>query len=157
DKVRQAVAEVREGRAFGLSLPLDYPGESVLNPRRTPPRLSPTRLRGEPFMNLALSSFDARATDIVSDDQVTLCLQYSTQWDSFAHVGQFFDADGDGEPEKVYYNGFRAHEHVLGPGDAGLAADTSSATKLGIDNFAARPIQGRGVLVDLRAHVGDAR
>ncbi len=49
------------------------------------------------------------------DDQVTLSLQYSTQWDSFALVGSWFDADGDGEPEKVFYNGYRAHQHVLGP------------------------------------------
>ena len=42
EKVRQGVAEVREGRTFCLSLPLDYPGGSVLNPRRTPPELRPT-------------------------------------------------------------------------------------------------------------------
>ena len=39
DKVRQAVAEVREGLTFCLSLPLDLPGGNVLNPRRHPPRL----------------------------------------------------------------------------------------------------------------------
>ena len=37
EKVRQGAAEVREGRTFCLSLPLDYPGGAVLNPRRTPP------------------------------------------------------------------------------------------------------------------------
>ena len=41
-KVRQGVAEVREGRTFCLSLPLDYPGGNVLNPRRHPPVLRPT-------------------------------------------------------------------------------------------------------------------
>ena len=30
-----------------------------------------------------------------------LHLQYSTQWDSLAHIGQMFDADGDGIPEPV--------------------------------------------------------
>ena len=39
EKVRQGAAEVREGRTFCLSLPLDYPGGAVLNPRRTPPVL----------------------------------------------------------------------------------------------------------------------
>jgi len=37
-------------------------------------------------------------TDVVCDDLVLLTLQYSTQWDSFAHVGSLFDADGDGKP-----------------------------------------------------------
>ncbi len=163
EKVKQGAAEVREGRSFGLSLPLDFPGEAKLNPRRQPPKLRPTELHGEPFMNMPLSRFDERNTDVICDDQVLITLQYSTQWDSFAHVGSWFDADGDGEPEKVYYNGFRAHEHVLGPGDLKLAscpcgADGGSyALALGIENFAAAPIQGRGVLVDLHAHVGRTR
>ena len=162
ERRRAAVAEVREGLAFGLSLPLDYPGQAKLNPRRHPPRLKPTELQGQPFMNQSLRQFDARNTDVICDDQVTLSLQYSTQWDSFAHVGSWFDADGDGEPEKVFYNGYRAHQHVLGPGDrlladCGCSADGSYALALGIENFAARPIQGRGVMVDLAAHFGSDR
>jgi kynurenine formamidase len=159
EKIRSAIAEVREGRAFCLSLPLDYPGGAELNVRRHPPQLRPTELRGEPFMNKLLTHVDSRNTDVICDDQVTLCLQYSTQWDSFAHVGALFDADGDGIPEKVYYNGYRAHEHVFGPGDAGLAADGGSchASRLGIERFAEHAIQGRGVLVDLHAQFGDAR
>jgi len=110
-------------------------------------------------MNKLLSHVDPRNTDVICDDQVTLCLQYSTQWDSFAHVGALFDADGDGTREKVYYNGYRAHEHVFGPGDAGIgsASGTSRAAALGIEHFAEKAIQGRGVLIDLRAHLGDAR
>jgi kynurenine formamidase len=162
-KVRDGIAEVMEGLSFGLSLPLDFPGGSKLDRRRNPPQLAPLQSRGEPMMNTSLRGFDARNTDVVCDDQVTLSLQYSTQWDSFAHVGAWFDADGDGEPEKVYYNGFRAHEDVLGPGDLKLAAcpcgadGQSYALKLGIETFAAKAIQGRGVLVDLQAHIGDAR
>jgi kynurenine formamidase len=98
---------------------------------------------------------------VICDDQVTLCLQYSTQWDSFAHVGSLFDADGDGVAEKVYYNGYRAHEDVLGPSDEGLSSldcgGTCYARALGIENFATKPIQGRGVLVDLHAHYGRER
>lgn len=162
EKVRQAAAEVRTGQRFCLSLPLDYPGETKLNARRHPPRLWPTELHGDPFMNHALTHVDPRNTDVVCDDQVTLCLQYSTQWDSFAHIGSYFDADGDGAAEQVYYNGFRAHEHVLGPGDAKLAQLTaaqagSHAERLGIETFAAHALQGRGVLVDLHAHFGNAR
>jgi kynurenine formamidase len=156
-KVLQGIAEVKEGRSFCLSLPLDVPGESGLNPRRHPPRLKPTELNGVPFMNRPLSHIDERNTDILCDDEVTMSLQYSTQWDSFAHVGSRFDADGDGVAEQVYYNGFRAHEHVLGPGDAGMKAGESSARALGIESFALKGIQGRGVLIDLHAHFGPER
>jgi kynurenine formamidase len=158
-----ALAEAQAGLAFGLSLPLDYPGGAKLNPRRGPPQLRPTALRERAFMNLPLSEFNPLHTDVVCDDQVTLSLQYSTQWDSLAHVGAWFDADGDGEPEKVYYNGYRAHEHILGPGDLRLAScpcgaeGSSYALALGIETMAAAPIQGRGVLIDLHAHLGDTR
>src|SRR4030095_6354326 len=46
---------------------------------------------------------------------VPLFLQYSTQWDSFAHAGAEFDADGDGVEEAVYYNGYRAGVDLVGP------------------------------------------
>jgi kynurenine formamidase len=159
EKVRQGAAEVKAGLSFCLSLPLDFPGESKLNPRRKPPQLAPTTLKGEPFMNYPLNRLDPRNTDVVCDDQVAITLQYSTQWDSFAHIGSLFDADGDGEAEIVYYNGFRAHEHIKGPDDpkGEECGGASCATALGIENFAAKPIQGRGVLVDLHAHVGNER
>ena len=38
EKVRQGAAEVKEGRSFCLSLPLEYPGGNLLNPRRFPPQ-----------------------------------------------------------------------------------------------------------------------
>ena len=41
EKVLQAVREVRAGKIFCLSLPLDLPGGNVLNPRRHPPALAP--------------------------------------------------------------------------------------------------------------------
>ncbi|MEI7970408.1 MAG: cyclase family protein, partial [Betaproteobacteria bacterium] len=116
EKVRQGIAEVTEGLSFGLSLPLDYPGERVLNPRRGPPQLQPTQREGLPNMNFPLGKLDGgHSTDVVCDDQVLLTLQYSTQWDSLAHVGAQFDADADGVEEMVFYNGFRAQEHVVGP------------------------------------------
>lgn len=159
EKIRQAVAEVQAGLSFCLSLPLDYPGESKLNPRRKPPQLSPTTLKGEAFMNFTMNRIDPRNTDVVCDDQAIITLQYSTQWDSFAHMGALFDADGDGQAEIVYYNGYRAHEHIKGPEDpkGDESGGSSCATVLGIENFAAKPIQGRGVLVDLHAHVGNER
>jgi kynurenine formamidase len=159
---RLGLAEAVEGLAFCLSLPLNLPGGSVLNARRFAPTLRPTALEGRAFMNRPLAALDPRNTDVVCDDQVTMCLQYSTQWDSLAHVGSWFDADGDGEPEKVYYNGYRAHEHILGPGDrllaqCGCGEDGSVALALGIEHYATQAIQGRAVLIDLHAHCGRER
>lgn len=159
---RAAAAEVREGLAFGLSLPLDYPGGNVLNPRRHPPRLTPTFAGDEPRFNYPMARAVAGATDVVNDDQVTLCLQYSTQWDALCHIGAWFDADADGRDEKVYYNGYRAGEHIVGPHDydgegAAAEGEETGARALAIDNFAASPIQGRGVLVDLFARYGRTR
>ena len=82
EKVKQGVAEVREGKAFCLSMPLDYPGGSILNPRRKPPVLSPTQRGDKPNMAYPLSRDDPKLVDIVCDDVVLLTLQYSTQWDT---------------------------------------------------------------------------
>ncbi len=162
ERLRRAAEEVREGRNFCLSLPLDYPGGNVLNPRRRPPELRPTYAGDDPMMNFPLSRRDPANTDVVNDDQVLISLQYSSQWDSLAHVGAWFDADGDGAPEKVYYNGYRAGTHVVGPVDydgEGRAADgaPTGARALGVDRLAVKPVQGRGVLVDLEAHFGRDR
>ena len=164
-KVREGVAEVSEGLNFCLSLPLDYPGGNVLNPRRHPPTLRPTLRNGRPNMNYRLFVDDESQTDVISDDLAILHLQYSTQWDSLAHVGQLFDANGDGIPEAVYYNGYRAGEDVVGPesatdagtGEGRAARSTSSAVALGIQNMAERCVQGRAVMIDLHAHLGDDR
>lgn len=163
EKVKQGIAEVREGLAFCLSMPLDYPGGAVLNPRRHPPRLSPTLQDGCPCLNFPLWKLDERNTDVLSDDQVTLALQYSTQWDSFAHVGALFDVDGSGVPSKVYYNGYRANEHIVGPfdyrkGEADAPIEGPyGARALDVSNMARKAIQGRAVLVDLKKHFGIKR
>src|SRR3546814_15244209 len=57
EKVLQGVAEVREGISFCLSLPLDLPGGTKLNPRRHPPQLQPVIREGEVAFNLALGKF----------------------------------------------------------------------------------------------------
>ncbi|WP_407525463.1 cyclase family protein [Methylobacterium oryzisoli] len=158
EKVRQGVAEVREGLTFCLSLPLDYPGGNVLNPRRHPPRLTPTvRANGRPNMNFPVCEEVPDATDVISDDVAVLHLQYSTQWDGLCHVGSLFDADGDGAAEPVYYNGFRAGTDITGPSKPGDAGAPSRARALGIERLAERGMQGRGVMIDLRAHLGEAR
>ncbi|MCJ9711560.1 cyclase family protein, partial [Bordetella hinzii] len=103
------------------------------------------------------------AVDVLSDDQVLLSMQYSTQWDSLAHVGALFDADGDGRDELVYYNGFRAGVDVIGPVDGdhtGCGCNSggpSAALKIGVENLAEKGMQGRGVLVDLAREFGTGR
>src|ERR1043166_10256652 len=86
EKVLEGIAEVKEGRTFCLSLPLDYPGGNKLNPRRHPPTLQPTVREGRPNMNFPMRSLDSKWTDVICDDAVFMHLQYSTQWDSLAHV-----------------------------------------------------------------------
>ncbi len=164
-KVMQGIAEVQIGKSFCLSLPLDYPGGNIINPRRHPPELRPTQRNGLPNFNYRLQCDDPTALDVVCDDAVLLTLQYSTQWDTLAHVGQMFDADGDGVPEAVYYNGFRANEDIVSTvvydadGKAvpsGKAPDGKhvGARRLGVENMAASCVQGRGVMIDLLAHFG---
>jgi hypothetical protein len=165
EKVRQGVAEVREGLTFCLSLPLEYPGGNVLNPRRHPPVVRPTLRGARPNFNFPACEEVPDATDVICDDLVVMHLQYSTQLDSLAHVGQLFDVNGDGRPEAVYYNGFRAGEDVVGPVDGaeagvpqGLGARTSSqARRLGVHRMAEACMQGRGVMIDLNAHLGRER
>ncbi|MHA7599110.1 cyclase family protein [Alicycliphilus sp. T452] len=178
EQVRKGAQEVREGVSLCLSLPLDYPGGNGLNPRRHPPVLRPTRRGDVPYVNFPLGHVYAGATDVISDDQVLLSLQYSTQWDSLAHVGALFDPEGDGRLRTVYYNGYRGHEHILGPQDHGLPArgedgaparyqpvccagrppDESVARALGVEHLAVKGMQGRGVLMDLaRAYGMDFR
>lgn len=165
EKVRQGAAEVREGLAFALSLPLDYPGGSALNPNRHPPVLRPLLRKGLVNFNCLLNALEPGRTDVLSDDLAILHLQYSTQWDGLAHVGSLFDANGDGLPQPLYYNGYAAGRDVVGPSDpndAGVpfkpgATSTSAAHALGIEGMARTGVQGRGVMVNLRAHLGDAR
>lgn len=162
EKVLQGVAEVKEGRTFVLSLPLDYPGGNALNPRRLPPRLAATQRSGKQNFCFPMGEEMPPVTDVVCDDQVLMTLQYSTQWDSFAHIGSKFDADGDGKPEIVFYNGFRGGEDIRPAAEQAGAQDWSRyegsrAEALGIQNLAEHGAQGRGVMVDLHAHFGRKR
>lgn len=161
EKVLEGVAEVKAGLSFCLSLPLDYPGGNKLNPRRHPPRLRSSVREGRPNYNFPFELSEPGTTDVVCDDVVTLFTQYSTQWDSLCHVGALFDADGDGEPEIRYYNGYRGGSDVPDPAsqavDGVLSSDETGTRALGIDGMAAKGVQGRGVLVDLHHHFGEAR
>lgn len=140
---RGGIAEAREGIAFTLSLPLDYPGGE--GPFRKPPQLFAHPIGDQPGYNFRMGS-----CGVMCDDGVVLYTQYSTQWDSLAHWGQMFDADGDGVPEAVYYNGFRAGTDLECEG----VGHAPHAHRLGIENLAMAGVQGRGVMVDLAVIYG---
>lgn len=150
EKIKAAAAEIITGHRFCLSLPLDLPGGNLLNAGRFPPKLQPTFRGDKPNSSYNLSADFPNFTDVISDDAVLLHTQYSSQWDGLSHVGHEFDADNDGVPEAVYYNGFRAGEHIQGPdGEKGMYAHA-----LGIEKMAEIGVQGRGVMIDLEAQFG---
>ena len=146
-----AAREVKTGRAFTLSLPLDHPGWVSVGGRKPPQLFATSTPAGDPLYNSPLAHTLPGATDIVCDDGVILALQYSTQWDGLCHVGQCFDADDDGVAEPLYYNGYRAGIDVQ------LCPEGPRARALGIDNLATSGVQGRGVLVDLHRRYGRER
>jgi hypothetical protein len=155
DERRLAAArEVKDGRAFCLSLPLDLPGGNLLVPQRHPPKRGvEPRVGNHHFVNFPMELENPHWDDICCDDFVTIYTQYSTQWDALSHVGRHFDADGDGKDEAIYYNGFRAGTDVVGP----EAPDGPAARHLGIEKMAETSVQGRGVLIDLFYHFGPKR
>ncbi len=167
EKVLQGIAEVRQGRTFCLSLPLDVPGGQAMNPRRIAPRrYAVTRdgkSAGEQGFCWSYASEDPDLTDVVNDDLVLMSLQYSTQWDSLAHVGSRFDADGDGIDEAVFYNGFCAGVDIRAGTEDTAAREPHArygqpmAAALGIERLAEHGVQGRGVLIDLAHHLGRRR
>ncbi|MDP6804734.1 MAG: cyclase family protein [Rhodospirillales bacterium] len=145
-----AVKEVRQGLRFCLSLPLDVPATNALNRKRHPPAFKTVIRDGHVAFNLPLARIDPRLTDVNCDEAVTLYMQHSTQWDGFAHMGSMFDADGDGKPEPVFYNGHHVVDRDTGTsrfGEVGTHA-------LGIEHMAKACVQGRGVMIDLQAHFG---
>jgi len=158
EKVRQGAAEVREGKSFCLSLPLDLPGGSKWNPRRQPPVLTPVLRNNRSNIGYELSQDDPHLTDVLCDHNVTLCTQYSTQWDSLAQVGSMYDLNGDGQLHSCFYNGYAAERDVFGTivrePDAHGGFPAAPARRLGIEHMAATGVQGRGVLIDIEAHFG---
>ena len=153
DRVLEAVKEVRTGRNFCLSMPLDLPGGNAINPSRLPPELKPVIREGEIAFDGPAQRDNPLQTDLLCDDAMLIHSQYSTQWDSLAHIGALFDADGDGTPEHVYYNGFKVVSDDTGEGLYGKVG----AVNLGIQHMAESCLQGRGVMIDLRSHCGDER
>jgi hypothetical protein len=141
---RRAIAEAREGLAFLLGLPLDHPKGPIFA-GRCAPRLEATTARdGRTMYDW---EYGRGLIDVVNDDRVTMDLQYSTQWDGLGHYGICFDADNDGKAEHVFYNGFRSDHDFIKPD----AESGPRALALGVEHLAQTCVQGRGVLVDIRA------
>ena len=145
DKVRQGIAEAREGLTFCLSLPLDRPGGDYHALNRRPPDLRAVRRNGRWAYN---ERPRPAQSDVWCDDAVLLHTQASTHWDALAHHGS---AQGDGTPR--YYNGYRAGADVPDPDAEGRVG----ARALGIERMAEACVQGRGVMIDLHAAHGAAR
>src|SRR5690606_1448270 len=148
----RALQEVKTGEVFVLSHPLTLPGGNVLNPNRYPPEFHPVMRGDHVYFDLDLSVIDPRLTDVGSDEAIMLYSQYSTHWDTFAHKGMLFDADGDGVAEKVSYNGYR----LVDEAGRGLHGELG-ARALSAATMAETGVQARGVMVDLRHHFGDER
>lgn len=160
EKVLEGVGEVRTGRTYSLSLSLDLPGGNGMNQRRYPPIIRPTedlKHNQDVFYNVvAKEKIHYSFTDVWSDDVVTLWSQYSTQWDALVHQGALFDADGDGEAEPVYYNGFRPGTDIVGPQEDAKGDGSGSlafSKHLGLENLAVHGMQGRAVLIDIAHHL----
>ncbi len=161
EKVLQGVAEVKVGKSFCLSLPLDRPGKGLI-PARHPPKRFATIRHGQPSHNFRMSGLDPNLTDVINDDAVLLHTQFSTQWDSLAHVGQMFDLAGDGKEVPAFYNGWRGDVEIVEPQETRASEDWAryegmEAKALGIENMAETGVQGRGVMVDLHARYNRAR
>jgi kynurenine formamidase len=150
EKVLQGIGEVKEGLNFCLSLPLDLPGGTALNPRRHPPQLKPVFREGKVAFCQAMSAFNPISTSATCDDAMLLHSQYSTQWDALAHYGGEFDLFGDGRKTVCFYNGWRVVDETSGKPTHGEVG----AANLGIEHMAESCVQGRGVLIDFHAHYG---
>ena len=132
DATRRAAHGVRSGAVFPLQLPLHEPRPGVV-------------WRREPVHRVLRVGHEGRDDPTAGDDDPTsgyvdrddyldgLWMQGSSQWDGLAHVRH---------PEHGNYNGIPDDEIHGGPGG-----------RLGVDRWAARGIVGRGVLVDVAAHL----
>src|SRR3546814_13268835 len=72
-QVLKGAREIRAGKTFCLSLPLDLPGGNVLNARRHPPQLSPTRLQDTPYLNFPLRNLNRSEERRVGKECVRPC------------------------------------------------------------------------------------
>ncbi|CAJ3316240.1 CAIB/BAIF family protein [Burkholderia pseudomallei] len=67
-KVLEGMAEVKAGKVFSLSLPLDVPRGGGLNARRQPPRVMAAQAGGRPYFGYRADESARNATDVVCDE-----------------------------------------------------------------------------------------
>jgi kynurenine formamidase len=146
----QAAKEIKVGKRFCLSLPLNVPATNATNVRRHPPQFKGIERDGHVAFNLPLGKFWAGETGVNSDEAVTIWNQHSSQWDAFGHMGALFDANGDGIDEPIQYNG---HSVLNAKGEARWG--DVGAWNCGIEHMARHGLQGRGVLINLKKHYGE--
>jgi len=79
DHVLEAMKEVRTGRNFFLSMPLDLPGGNAINPSRLPPELKPVIRQGEIAFESAARRDNPLQTYLLCDDAVNLCIQHMAE------------------------------------------------------------------------------
>lgn len=163
EKVKQGIAEVREGRTFCLSLPLEYPGGNLLNPRRFPPQLFAV-VRRRP------SQYGAAALHVRSESDGRVERRCR------AALSAVFHAMGQLRPYRLdvrcrwrrrtrtrLLQWLARRQRCAGCRGspcrrAAAGAVPSKGTEpLGIHNFAKHGLQGRGVLVNLHDACGDTR
>ena len=120
ETLKNAAAEVRDGKLFNLGLKFDRNGPQ-LGRGRFNPLVYPTDLFTP--LNPAVPGV------CYSDDVIHMPLQCATQWDALGHVHY------DGQ----LYNGCNARECLTEKG----------ALKMGINHLASPGIMSRGVLLDI--------
>ena len=140
DALRRAATEVRAGRSFSLSLPLDRHG----------PQLGTYRFNPKLRMTQVARPFAPGGPAGMSDDIIEMPLQAATQWDAFAHVHY----DG------LLYNGCAATtvteagaacngvEHLANPGIVSRGVLIDVARHRGVDRL---PLEHAISIDELRA------
>lgn len=123
---------ITRGHVFPLGLPLHEPDPHLV--WRTPPQHHILRVGHEARDRQPGGADDPQTGFFDRDDYLDgLWLQSSTQWDGLTHIRH---------PEYGNYNGVPDEDIHGGPG-----------SKLGVDQWAARAIVGRGVLLDVKRHL----
>jgi kynurenine formamidase len=123
-EVAAAAKLVKQGKVFGMGIPLDQNGPQQ---KAWGGRYNPIRTMIATGTDAVAGRFDKDMKLRYSDDMLSLCVQGGTHWDSLGHI--FLD-------DKMY-NGF----------DAKLV-DSGGVQKLGIEHTRDKMV-GRGVLLDV--------
>ncbi|AQT46550.1 cyclase family protein [Bartonella choladocola] len=164
-KVKEGIAEVKKGSSFSQNPPFGYPEGEKLDPDCQPPVLRPLLRQNRVNYHCEMDKLVPVKSDIPSDNMVIFFLQYTSHGEGLAHTGSLFNTQDEGIRRPFYYSGFAAGKNIIGPEqikDSGIPtgfdnASTSPAYASGIEKMSRKAVQGRAVMLDLRAHFGDAR